>query len=886
MHVRGTLIAFGLTCALASTAMAYVGTRNVDVKAHFDEYAQYSACWSYIHPDGREYAILGTTTGTAIYNVTNPEATYRVGFIPGVTNSWREMKSYRNWIYVTTEGVGSGPTAGVQIISMVNPESPVLVGNYTTNFITAHTVAVDTARALLFVNGTRTASQEARGMHILSLANPTAPSFVARWPAGTGTPSQTDYIHDCVPIGNRLYASSIYAGIERVFDITNPSTPVQISSWTYPGAFTHSAWPDLSGKFLYVADEVAGQKLKIFDIQNVTAPVLVNEITSNPHAIVHNPRVKGKELYLSNYTEGIRILDISDPIHPAEFAWADSWFGASGGFHSVWEVCPYFPSGTVIASDKENGLYVYRPVRNYGLLRIQVQGPASQPAAVCGVDVPCCCGSIATCSCGPSHHTLQGGGLDGVSVYLPSQGDSITTSADGIVILAANPGPQPGIVRKFGYYDVMLNVDATARSSDTITVNLVPRPLRDYTGTVRNDVTLAPLEEAEVNLLYTPLHQHTNAAGQFSFFGVPEDLYRIDVRSPGYVPLSTVRPLSTNRVDDFRLVPAPYYDALESSSPWIVGSPSDNATGGIWVRAEPLGTGQPQRTPRLIRKPGAGAQQPRTASPFAAQSLGGGGPVLDHEGHEEDGATPGEVQPEFDRTPPPGTMCFITGQGTIPNSIGESDIDGGKTSLTTPPLNMTSYIEPMIGYWHWFYGASELDDWLKVWISGNNGVSWTLVETVTGLHNHWMERNVRVRDYVTPGSMVRLKFEAADEGENGIVEAAIDDLSAYDGTSVSVDVPVPAAPVRLAFAAVSPNPSRGDVSLSLDLPAASSVSVELLDVQGRRVATLYRGAAPAGRLPLRWGGRDEAGRMAPTGLYFVRATTAQGVATTRFVRAE
>ena len=42
--------------------------------------------------------------------------------------------------------------------------------------------------------------------------------------------------------------------------------PVELVSWTYPGAFTHNAWPDDSGDFLYVTDEVNGQPLKIFDI--------------------------------------------------------------------------------------------------------------------------------------------------------------------------------------------------------------------------------------------------------------------------------------------------------------------------------------------------------------------------------------------------------------------------------------------------------------------------------------------------------------------------------------------------------------------------------------------------------------------------------------------
>src|SRR4030095_4477291 len=209
---------------------------------------------------------------------------------------------------------------------------------------------------------------------------PESPTWLARWPAGTGIVDQSNYIHDCVPIGNRLSASSIYAGSQRIFDSTTPALPVQVSSWTYPGAFTHNAWPDASGNFLYVTDETNGEPLTIFDISSPATPTLANgTLTSNPKAIVHNAHVLGNELYLSNYTEGIRILDMSDPAHPAEFAWADSWPGVSGGFHGVWEVCPYFPSGTVIASDIETGLYVYRPSRNYGLLPVEGEG-AARPA--------------------------------------------------------------------------------------------------------------------------------------------------------------------------------------------------------------------------------------------------------------------------------------------------------------------------------------------------------------------------------------------------------------------------------------------------------------------------------------------------------------------------
>jgi flagellar hook assembly protein FlgD len=74
------------------------------------------------------------------------------------------------------------------------------------------------------------------------------------------------------------------------------------------------------------------------------------------------------------------------------------------------------------------------------------------------------------------------------------------------------------------------------------------------------------------------------------------------------------------------------------------------------------------------------------------------------------------------------------------------------------------------------------------------------------------------------------------------------------------------------------------VRLVLDLPAAGEVSVEVLDVSGRRVCTLHQGAARAGELPLVWDGRDAGGREAPAGLYFARAAAAGEQALTRFAR--
>lgn len=90
----------------------------------------------------------------------------------------------------------------------------------------------------------------------------------------------------------------------------------------------------------------------------------------------------------------------------------------------------------------------------------------------------------------------------------------------------------------------------------------------------------------------------------------------------------------------------------------------------------------------------------------------------------------------------------------------------------------------------------------------------------------------------------------------------------------------------LALAAPWPNPSRGAVTLALRLGAPSSLSADVLDVQGRHVRALAEGKSfAAGEARLRWDGRDAEGRLAAAGLYFVRVRTERGVVTRRIVLA-
>ncbi|MBK6899496.1 MAG: immune inhibitor A [bacterium] len=62
--------------------------------------------------------------------------------------------------------------------------------------------------------------------------------------------------------------------------------------------------------------------------------------------------------------------------------------------------------------------------------------------------------------------------------------------------------------------------------------------------------------------------------------------------------------------------------------------------------------------------------------------------------------------------------------------------------------------------------------------------------------------------------------------------------------------------------------------IRLDLPRAGALSVDVYNARGQVVRRLHAGDSAAGTVLLTWDGRDEGGRTAPSGVYFVRARAA------------
>lgn len=143
---------------------------------------------------------------------------------------------------------------------------------------------------------------------------------------------------------------------------------------------------------------------------------------------------------------------------------------------------------------------------------------------------------------------------------------------------------------------------------------------------------------------------------------------------------------------------------------------------------------------------------------------------------------------------------------------------------------------------------------------------------------------IRFDDAAAPAgvwSEATLTFATADEPLPGSAPQSdlVVHLKAMPNENTDV-VPGP-LPRALAFQAPRPNPLRSGTTFAFDLPNAADVSLDVFDLNGRRLASVVEGAQPAGRHEVFWTPLDGAGARLPAGLYFARFATGSFVQTRR-----
>lgn len=82
-----------------------------------------------------------------------------------------------------------------------------------------------------------------------------------------------------------------------------------------------------------------------------------------------------------------------------------------------------------------------------------------------------------------------------------------------------------------------------------------------------------------------------------------------------------------------------------------------------------------------------------------------------------------------------------------------------------------------------------------------------------------------------------------------------------------------AADDRLELLPIGPNPARGPAEIRYHLPRAVEAELRIVGLDGRVVRTLHQGGLEAGTGVQTWDGRDDSGRPAANGIYYVVLTS-------------
>lgn len=301
---------------------------------------QGSGNWGYTSRDGRRFALTGTSVGLSIVEVSDPQRPRNVALIEGAASGWREVRSFREYLYVTTEA-----RTGLDIVDMSDPDRPVKVRTWNRTFDSAHSLWIDQRRGLLFANGTRS------GLHVLDLrADPRDPREVGVF---TGF-----YVHDSYSRGDMLYAAAIQGGFLALLDIGNPANIRTVSRFFTGGRFTHNAWLTDDGRYLFTTDERPGFPVEGWDLADRANPVRVSQYIGAPSSIPHNVLIDGNRLLISHYSEGVHLLDISDPTRPVRLGFLDTQPTQTQGFSGCWGAYIFPRSNLIVASDIQGGLFV------------------------------------------------------------------------------------------------------------------------------------------------------------------------------------------------------------------------------------------------------------------------------------------------------------------------------------------------------------------------------------------------------------------------------------------------------------------------------------------------------------------------------------------------
>lgn len=373
MTKKNYLIALFIVLTKA-TSWAQFASQNITMLSKFDDTTvpseptfgiRYNGIWGWADGAGQEYACIGATNGVYIVDVTLPNAPVQRDFIPGcVTNCiWRELKTYQNYLYMVSDD--GGPNC-FQIADLSYlPDSVHIVYKSDSIFRRSHTIFIDGNKLYCgYVTGGVFGGSTS--MAVFSLADPTMPLLLRKL---SDDDPAIGLVHDMYVRNDTVYASAAFDGLQIYhFDSISIQFTKLASITNYPfSGYNHSSALTSDSHTLIFTDEVnAGLPLKAYNIADLQNMTLGSTFRSTPNstATPHNPfMVNDYDLVVAYYQDGLQLFDVSNPANVVRTGFFDTSPNDGVGlpnpnYSGCWGAYVDLPSGLILASDMQNGLFV------------------------------------------------------------------------------------------------------------------------------------------------------------------------------------------------------------------------------------------------------------------------------------------------------------------------------------------------------------------------------------------------------------------------------------------------------------------------------------------------------------------------------------------------
>ncbi len=348
---------YSLILFVASFSFSLQAQLNCVLESNVDFTPNVNDIWGY-SSGGAEYAIIGLQNGVNIQDISNPASPIDKGTASGQVSTWRDIKTYSNYAYVTNDN-----GQGMMLIDLSGlAAGPITSADYSNwkPYIAAlgdtlercHNIYIDDS-GYAYLAGCNL--NNGGIIYVDLFTDPANPAYVGHGPA--------IYSHDVYVDGTKMYTSDIYAGEFSIYDITNLPAAVLLGSQQTPNTFTHNTWS--SGDIIFTTDERSNAFTAAYDISDPTAIEFLDAFqplaSANTGVVPHNVHVINNYLVISHYSDGVIIVDALDPENLIEVGNYDTYPGALTGGRGAWGAYPFLPSGNIIVSDRQTGLYVLSP---------------------------------------------------------------------------------------------------------------------------------------------------------------------------------------------------------------------------------------------------------------------------------------------------------------------------------------------------------------------------------------------------------------------------------------------------------------------------------------------------------------------------------------------